>query len=268
MSQLSRKITIGGCDGGGHIAALTIGGGFPVLLQTMWKDRLDILNLQETAERIESLSGIGCGLMRFAVPDMQAAEALGRLAQMVSMPLIADIHFDHTLALRCMDFPVAKIRINPGNIRSGAGGNDNVRAVVEKAAEKGIAVRIGVNAGSLPLDLRRQAAQGMGGTDIRARALVEAAERELEIFDKLGIPNLLVSMKASGIADTIIANRIFSARNDVPLHIGITEAGPLVEGIARSSAALSLLLSEGIGDTIRISLSDSMESELIAAKEI
>jgi len=260
----SRTIHIGGFE---HIKAADIGGGLPVVIQTMWKDRLSFSDLEGAAARIEGLACMGCGLLRFAVPDLAAAEVLGSLARMVSMPLVADIHFDHTIALRCMDFPIAKIRVNPGNI----GGNEKVRAVLDKAAEKGIAVRIGVNAGSLPQDLREKnlTTELHGGKfKDRAEALVEAAERELAIFDKYGFTNVVVSMKASNVADTIKANLLLAGRTNAPLHIGVTEAGPLIAGVARSSAALVPLLVEGIGDTLRVSLSDSMENEVIAAREI
>jgi len=233
-----------------------------VVIQTMWKDRLSFSDFDDAVRRIEGLGRMGCGLLRFAVPDIAAAEALGALAKLVSMPLVADIHFDYKIALRCMDFPIAKIRINPGNI----GSKEKVKAVLDKAAEKGVALRIGVNAGSLPQDLRKSAAMD------RAEALVEATQRELAVFDEFGFTNVVVSMKASNLADTIKANRLFAKATDslfpVPLHIGVTEAGPLVAGVARSSAALSLLLAQGIGDTIRVSLSDSMENEVIAAREI
>jgi (E)-4-hydroxy-3-methylbut-2-enyl-diphosphate synthase len=225
----------------------------------MMKDRLSLSGLDEAAQRIEGLARMGCGLLRFAVPDLDAAETLGSLACIVSMPLAADVHFDYKIALRCLDFPIAKIRINPGNI----GSRERVRAVLEKAAEKKVAIRIGVNAGSLPQDLRQRAGEGAV-----AQAMAEAAMRELAIFDEFGFTNVLVSMKASGIADTIKANQILAARTDVPLHIGVTEAGPLVVGVARSSAALVQLLAQGIGDTVRVSLSDSMENEVIAAREI
>ena len=246
--------------------AVSLGGDSPILIQTMWKDRLNPADLEgevgrATVERIEGLCSMGCGLLRFAVPDMSAAETLGRLAGMVSMPLAADIHFDYKIALRCMDFPIAKIRINPGNI----GGREKVRAALEKAGEKNIPIRIGLNAGSLPQDLRQRAGEG---AEAVASALVEAAERELALCDEFNFTNVVVSMKASGIADTIRANRILAGKTDAPLHIGVTEAGPLVAGVARSSAALALLLAEGIGDTLRVSLSDSMENEIIAAREI
>jgi (E)-4-hydroxy-3-methylbut-2-enyl-diphosphate synthase len=202
-----------------------------------------------------------CRLLRFAVPDLEAAEALGKLSAMVSIPLVADIHFDYAIALRCLDFPIAKIRINPGNI----GSPDKVKAVVSKASEKGRSLRIGVNAGSLPQDLRH--AVDSGSLD-RAEALVQAAERELAIFREHHFDNALVSMKASGIADTISANRLLAVRTDAPLHVGVTEAGPLVAGVVRNSAALLTLLGEGIGDTVRVSLSDTIENEVIAAREI
>ncbi|MDR0494335.1 MAG: (E)-4-hydroxy-3-methylbut-2-enyl-diphosphate synthase [Treponema sp.] len=268
MFYKSRQITIGGFDSpsGGHIKAVSVGGGSPVLIQTMWKDRLSLSDLEGDAARgivarIERLARMGCGLLRFAVPSLADADAVGRLAGMVSMPLAADIHFDYKIALRCMDFPIAKIRLNPGNI----GGREKVQAVLEKAGEKGIAIRIGVNAGSLPQDLRTQDLRGRADT---AGALLEAAERELAILKKINFTNVLVSMKASGIADTIKVNRIFAERNDVPLHVGVTEAGPLLAGTARSGAALIPLLAEGIGDTLRVSLSDTMENEVIAAREI
>jgi (E)-4-hydroxy-3-methylbut-2-enyl-diphosphate synthase len=232
----------------------------------MWKDRFRFSDLEgrageAVAERIGRLEQMGCSLLRFAVPDLESAEVLGNLSSMISMPLVADIHFDHRIALRCLDYPIAKIRINPGNI----GSPDKVLAVLEKAAVKARPIRIGVNAGSLPGDLRHKV--DSGELD-RAEALVQAAERELGIFEKFGFQNALVSMKASGIADTIKANRLLARRTGVPLHIGVTEAGPHVAGVVRNTAALMVLLREGIGDTIRVSLSDTMEREIIAGREI
>jgi (E)-4-hydroxy-3-methylbut-2-enyl-diphosphate synthase len=262
-------VKIGGFD---HVQAAYIGGGCPVLIQTMWKDRLSAADLEgsageETLARIDRLRAMGCGLLRFAVPDLEAAEILGKLASRVSLPLAADIHFDYRIALRCLDFPIAKIRINPGNI----GGRGKVAAVLEKAKVENRPIRIGVNAGSLPLDLRQDVEQGRMD---RPSALVEAAARELGIFREFGFLNGIVSMKASGISDTIKANRLFAEREyslgeeTVPLHVGVTEAGPLVAGVVRNTAALLDLLDRGIGDTIRVSLSDSMENEVIAAREI
>jgi (E)-4-hydroxy-3-methylbut-2-enyl-diphosphate synthase len=237
-----------------------------VLIQTMWKDKLLPRDLEGEAgvaviRRIEGLSRLGCGLLRFAVPDEEAADTLGALASRVSMPLCADIHFDYRIALRCLDWPIAKLRINPGNI----GSRDRVAAVAEKAAAKGVPVRIGVNAGSLPPALRKRMEEG--GID-RAEALVAAALDELAVFRELGFSAAVVSMKASGIADTIRANTVFREQSDVPLHIGVTEAGPLTAGTVRNTAALIPLLAAGIGDTVRVSLSDTMENEVIAAAEI
>ena len=259
QGRISKIVKIGGFS---HIRPVYIGGNYPVVIQTMWKDRITFSDIEGDAmiRQIETLGCIGCGLLRFAVPDIETAEILGRLAQMVSMPLAADIHFDHKIALHCMDFPIAKIRINPGNI----GGREKVKAVFEKAAAKGIPIRIGVNAGSLPQDLRQKIEEGMGVQE----ALVQAAQRELAFFTEYGFDNFLVSMKASGIADTIEANRILSQRTDAPLHVGVTEAGPVIAGMASNMAALLPLLAEGLGDTIRVSLSGTMEEEVIAGREI
>jgi len=243
------------------VRSVQIGGNFPVVVQTMWKDPLSMQDINDSLiKRIDALGAMGCGLLRFAVPDIQAAEALGSLAGMVSMPLVADIHFDYKIALRCMDFPIAKIRINPGNI----GSKEKTAAVLEKAAAVSIPIRIGVNAGSLPQDLRKRVEEGMD----TAQALAQAAERELAVFDEFGFCACVVSMKASGIADTIKANRIFSQTSAFPLHLGVTEAGPLTAGVARNTAALVALLVQGIGDTIRVSLSDTVENEVIAGREI
>jgi len=261
----SRVVKIGGFDNS-SIKAVFLGGGYPVVVQTMWKDRLSFSDLEGKAgealvSRIEALGKMGCGLLRFAVPDLASAEILGNLASMVSIPLVADIHFDYKIALRCLDFPIAKIRINPGNI----GGREKVEAVLSKAASKSRPIRIGVNAGSLPSDLQRRIDEA--SLD-RAEAMVLAAERELAIFREFDFKDVLVSIKASEIADTIKANRLFSERTDVPLHIGVTEAGPLIPGVVRNTAVILALLKEGIGSTIRVSLSDSPEKEVIAGLEI
>ncbi|MDR0600994.1 MAG: (E)-4-hydroxy-3-methylbut-2-enyl-diphosphate synthase [Treponema sp.] len=258
----TRVVKAGGFD---HVEPVFLGGGHPVVIQTMWKDRLSASDLdgkagEDTVARIEGLKAMGCGLLRFAVPDEAAAELVGRLASMVSLPLSADIHFDYRIALRCLDFPVAKIRINPGNI----GGRERVDAVLAKAASRKVPIRIGVNAGSLPRDLRDAV---KGGLD-RADALVRAAERELAVCDDFGFHDAVVSMKASSMSETVRANRMLASRTGSPLHIGVTEAGPLVAGVVRNTGAILALLGEGIGDTIRVSLSDAMENEVIAGREI
>jgi (E)-4-hydroxy-3-methylbut-2-enyl-diphosphate synthase len=259
----SRKIKIGGFS---HVESVTLGGGLLPVIQTMWKERLSFSDFEGEAgkalvARIEGLKKMGCGLLRFAVPNLNAAEVLGKLASMVSMPLVADIHNDHNIALRCLDFPIAKIRINPGNI----GDKAKVEQVVNKAKANSRPIRIGVNAGSLPTDIRQRVDSGLLDS---AEALVLTAEREIAEFDDLGFSDVMVSMKASSVADNIKANRIFAERSDVPLHVGVTEAGPLIAGVVRNAAALITLLGEGIGDTIRVSLSDTMKNEVIAAREI
>ncbi|GAB1484432.1 (E)-4-hydroxy-3-methylbut-2-enyl-diphosphate synthase [Treponema sp.] len=260
---ISKPVKIGGFD---HIDSLLLGSSYPVAIQTMWKDRLEKENLEGESgilivQRIKKLQALGCSLLRFAVPDLASADVLGELSRRVSMPLVADIHFDHEIALRCLDYPIAKIRINPGNI----GSRERVEKVVSKAAAKGIPIRIGVNAGSLPQDLKLAVEEKKTS---RAQALVETAERELAVFDELGFTAVLVSMKASSIQDTLAANRLFASQHAVPLHLGVTEAGPLIPGIVRSAVALHALISEGIGATLRVSLSDSMENEVIAGREI
>jgi (E)-4-hydroxy-3-methylbut-2-enyl-diphosphate synthase len=258
---LSSVVAVGGFA---HIPSVVLGNGNPPAIQTMWKERLALdspEDMERTLARIESLAAIGCRLLRFAVPRRADSDTLGRLAERTAMPLVADIHFVPKIALRCLDYPVAKLRINPGNI----GSEDRVRTVLEKAAEKGRPIRIGVNAGSLPRDLAEQHARGEIAL---SPALVEAAERELALFDQYGFTQVVVSMKASSVADTVEAARLFRQKHTLPLHIGVTEAGPLIAGVVRNTAALTSLLGDGIGDTIRVSLSSTMENEIIAGREI
>jgi (E)-4-hydroxy-3-methylbut-2-enyl-diphosphate synthase len=194
--------------------------------------------------------------LRFAVPDEASADSLGAIAAKSPIPIVADIHFDWRLALRCMDYSIAKIRINPGNI----GARWKTAEVVAKAKDKGVALRIGVNAGSLPPDLRDSRDQ--------VGSCVEAAEREIAEFEALDFDQVLVSMKLNEPSQVEAANRLFASRHDYPLHLGVTEAGPLIAGVARNASALVPLLKAGIGATLRVSLSDSMESEVIAGREI
>lgn len=238
------------------VGDLLLGSGYPVVLQTMWKEPLRGGDFDSILERIARLKALGCGILRFAVPDLETADLLGALAQKAPLPLVADIHFDWRLALRCLDFPIAKIRVNPGNI----GARSRVEEVVRKAAGQGIALRIGVNGGSLPKDLR--------GSADAALAMVKAAERETEVLESLGFRDYLVSMKSSDVAATLEANRQFAASHDIPLHVGVTEAGPLIPGIVKNTVALNALLTEDIGATLRVSLSDSPENEIIAGREI
>jgi len=238
------------------VGKLLLGPGYPVVIQSMWKESLVPGDPGPLLARIEKLKSLGCGILRFATPDVSAAELLGELSRRSPLPLVADIHFDWRIALRCLDYPIAKIRINPGNI----GSRKKVEEVVRKAADRGVPIRIGVNGGSLPQDLR-------SSTD-PAGAMVTAAERETAVLESLGFRDYLVSMKSSDLHATLEANRRFAASHDAPLHLGVTEAGPLIPGIVKNTVALHALLSEGIGATLRVSLSDSPESEVIAGREI
>ncbi len=236
------------------VGRIFIGGGAPISVQTMWKRPLN--SVQDALDGMHRLEDIGCELLRFSVPDMESAEILGQIASQSELPLVADIHFDHRLALRCMDFPVAKIRINPGNI----GGMGKVEELIRKASAKAVPLRIGVNAGSLPKALRQEKNV--------AEAMVKAAEEELSILEKLNFHQVIFSLKASHIDTTIEANLLFSQAYDYPLHVGVTEAGPLVQGTVKNTLALSRLLENGVGDTIRVSLSDSPENEIMAGRSI
>ncbi|MCR5606662.1 MAG: (E)-4-hydroxy-3-methylbut-2-enyl-diphosphate synthase [Treponema sp.] len=250
--------------GNGNTKRIGIGGDEKVSVQTMWKE--SILNLtsdslDDIVRRINILESLGCDILRFAVPDMESADSLIKIAAATSMPLVADIHFDYRLALKCLDGNVAAIRINPGNI----GSRERVEAVVNACKDKGAAIRIGVNTGSLPSDLAKQVEEG---TISRAEALAETAAREVAVFDELNFEPVVVSMKASSVQETIDANEVFASKYDIPLHVGVTEAGPLITGIVKSTLAFSTLLKEGIGSTIRVSLSSTPENEVITGREI
>jgi (E)-4-hydroxy-3-methylbut-2-enyl-diphosphate synthase len=233
-----------------------MGADSPISVQTMWKSALSRFD-EDTVLRLKNLQLSGCDILRFACPSIEAATVMGELAKTLTerdipLPLVADIHFDWRIALACLDYPIAKIRINPGNI----GEEWKVKEVLAKARDREVPIRIGVNSGSLPKDLQ--------GTGDEAAALVEAATRELAAFDRANFTAVVVSMKASDIETTVRANELFSARYDVPLHLGLTEAGPLVPGIVKTTLAFQRLLAQGIGATIRVSLSDSEENEVYA----
>ena len=259
----TNKVSLGGS---GMTKQIFIGGDAPVSLQTMWKD--SIVDVCENAEKLDSIlkqinemSLLGCDIIRFAVPDIPSAKSLVKIAERTSMPLVADIHFDYRLALECFKGNVAAIRINPGNI----GSEENTKKVVDACREKNAAIRIGINSGSLPKDLQEKIALGKIS---RAEAICETAVREVEIFDRLKFDQVVVSMKSSSVSETIESNRFFASKYNIPLHLGVTEAGPLIGGIVKSSIAFSTLLSEDIGNTIRVSLSSSPENEVIAGLEI
>ena len=261
----ANKVRIGGK---GPVRSLVLGGDAPVTIQTMWKQPLRSDELENTVRKIAELEQLGCDILRFAVPDADSAEVFVNLTAMTPMPLVADIHFDYRLALRCMDGCAAKIRINPGNI----GVEERVTAVINKARDTGTALRIGVNSGSLSGDLRKrmekEIKEGREPDQARAAALVESARREAAFFDMHDFKDYLISMKASSVRETVLANELFAGQSAMPLHLGVTEAGPLVSGIVKSSLAFSKLLQQNIGATVRVSLSDTMENEVIAAREI
>jgi (E)-4-hydroxy-3-methylbut-2-enyl-diphosphate synthase len=221
----------------------------------MWKRPLTSIS-PELTDSIKQLQLLGCDLLRLAVPDHEAAIFVGELAQQVSLPIVADIHFDYRLALACLEYPVAKIRINPGNI----GASWKVREVVSRAKEKNVPLRVGVNSGSLPASLRNE--------PNTAVAMVKAAEGELEQLQALDFDQVIVSLKSSDVETTVEANRIFAEKYRYPLHIGVTEAGPLIAGVVKNSVGIARLLEEHIGSTIRVSLSESPEKEIITAREI
>ncbi len=232
----------------------------------MWKEGIEDLcenpqKLERIVNEIKELEALGCDIIRFAVPDMDSAHALNLLSEKTQMPLVADIHFDYRLALECCKSNVAAIRINPGNI----GSREKVEAVAGECKKNNIAIRIGVNSGSIPRDLDEMVIQNKIS---RAKALSLAALREVKIFEELGFNNVVVSMKASSVQETIDANKEFSNLSDIPLHIGVTEAGPLITGVVKSSIAFYELLKQNIGSTIRVSLSDSPENEVKAGRYI
>ncbi len=258
-----RTIYLGG---NGNTERIALGGNNPVTIQTMWKEEISDVksnpaHLEKIKSQIISLKSLGCDIIRFAVPDMESAEGFIEICNAVTMPLVADIHFDYRLALKCLEGNVGAIRINPGNI----GGRDRVEKVVNACKEKGVAIRIGVNSGSLPKDLAQSVEEGKMS---RAVALSETAFREAACFDELNFDQFAVSMKASSVQETIDANEYFASKCDIPLHIGVTEAGPLISGVVKSTLAFSHLLREGIGSTIRVSLSSSPENEVITGLEI
>lgn len=232
------------------VGNLVIGGGAPVVVQSMTKT--DTRDAKATSEQINRLARLGCELIRCAVPDMEAARSLKEIVKSSPIPVCADIHFDGRLALASLDAGVHKLRLNPGNIRD----KDMVRVIARECLQRGVPIRIGVNAGSLP-----------HGGDV-AKALVDAAIKEAGILEDAGCGSILISVKTSDIEATVRANRLLAQSCNYPLHIGLTEAGTLVSGLIRSAKALMPLLEEGIGDTIRVSLTEDPEYEINAAWEL
>lgn len=239
-----------------HLGGLSIGGKNPVSIQSMTK--VPTGDIKAVIKQIHKLEKAGCEIIRAAVPDIQTAESLGKIIKEISIPLVADIHFDYRLAVKSIEQGAAGIRINPGNI----GGSEKVYEVIKLAKERKSCVRIGVNSGSLD---KKWLARYKGVT---VNALVASAVEYVKIIEDMGFTNMKVSLKAPDIYRTIEAYRLISRKIDYPLHIGVTEAGPVTESAVKSSIALGALLMEGIGDTIRVSVTGDPVDEVIIAKEI
>ncbi len=239
-----------------NVGPVPIGGGAPISVQTMTKT--DTRDIRRTVAQILALEKAGCDIIRVAVPDEAAARALSEIRASINIPLIADIHFNHKLALMALDAGADGLRINPGNIGSRA----KIKAVVRAAESRRAPIRIGVNAGSLEKNLLRK----FGGAT--AEALVESAMHHARLIEDCGYGAIKISVKASDAIRTISAYRMLSKATDYPLHLGLTEAGTLFSGTVHSSVALGALLAGGIGDTIRVSLTEQPEREVLAGREI
>ncbi len=246
-TKKTKQITLG---------SLKIGGGAPVVVQSMTKT--DTCDVSATVAQIRRLQTAGCEAVRVAVLNAEAAEAVKFIKKKIRIPLIADIHFNHKLALAVVENGVDGLRINPGNI----GSKQKVKEVVTAAKDKGVPIRIGVNAGSLEKDLLRKYKHPT------ARALVESARRHINILEDLKFRDIKVSLKASDVIKTVDAYRLFSEKFRYPVHIGISEAGPAFSGTIKSAVGLGMLLSEGIGDTVRVSLTADPVEEVKVAFEI
>jgi len=247
MRRLSREIKLG---------SLSIGGSALISVQSM--TNTDTQDAEATIAQAHKLEAAGCEVIRVAVPNMMAASMLGRIRAELSVPLVADIHFNHRLALRALKEGVDGLRINPGNI----GDAEKVRSVVEAAMEKGVPIRIGVNSGSLEKDLLEKY------NHATPEAMVESAMRHVKILEEVDFHDIVISLKASDVLRTIDAYRLIASRVDYPLHLGVTEAGTAFTGTIKSAVALGVLLAEGIGDTIRVSLTDDPVREVRAGYEI
>lgn len=236
-----------------YVGRVPVGGRNPITVQSMTKT--DTRDVSATVRQIKILEKAGCEIIRIAVPDMEAAEALGRIKKSINIPLVADIHFDWRLALQAIRQGVDGLRINPGNI----GANWKVKEVVAAAKEKNLPIRIGVNAGSLEKEILKKYGHPV------PEALVESARRQIERLEDMDFRDIKVSLKASNVTTTIEAYRMFSKKYNYPLHVGISEAGPPSTGIIKSSVGVGILLSEGIGDTIRVSLTADPTEEVRVA---
>ncbi len=245
--QVSRVISIGD---------QVIGGGNPILIQSMTNTKTE--NVQETVRQIQELERAGCEIIRCAVPNMEAAKAISQIKRQISIPLVADIHFDFRLAIAAIENGADKIRINPGNI----GGRERLQSVVDAAKERGIPIRVGVNSGSLEKHL----VERYGG--VTAEGLAQSALDKVRMIEQMGYENLVISIKSSDVPMCVRAHELLAPRTDYPLHIGITESGTLLAGNIKSAVGLGILLHQGIGDTIRVSLTGDPVEEIRSARLI
>lgn len=244
---MTRQISVGG---------VKIGGGTPVVIQSMLNTKTT--DVADSLAQIRALHAAGCQIARLAVPNMEAARGFAEICKESSLPLVADIHFDYKLAIAAAEAGASKIRINPGNI----GGEAKVKAVVDVCKERNIPIRIGVNGGSLDKRLLEKYGHPT------AHALVESAFEHLQLLEKFGFYDTCVSMKSSTVPTMVAACRLFREQCDYPLHIGVTETGPVKQGLIKSAMGIGALLLDGIGDTIRVSLTDDPVEEVYAAKDI
>ena len=238
------------------VGKVAVGGGAPVSIQSMCNTKTD--DVEGTVAQIKALTAAGCEIIRVAIPDMAAAEAVDKIKEQIDIPLIADIHFNHKLALEVARRGIDAIRINPGNI----GGEENVKAVADICREKNIPIRIGVNGGSLEKELRAK----YGG--VTAEALVESAMGHVHLLNRYDFDEICISVKCSDVPLTMAAYRLLSEQTDYPLHLGVTEAGTPSMGMVKSAMGIGGLLCMGIGDTIRVTLTADPVEEVYAAKKI
>lgn len=239
-----------------QIGKRQIGGGNPILIQSMCNTKTE--DVKATVEQILALEHAGCDIIRVAVPTMEAAAALTEIKRQIHIPLVADIHFDYRLAIAAIECGADKIRINPGNI----GSRERIQAVVDKAKEYGVPIRVGVNSGSLEKPL----VEKYGG--VTAEGLVESALDKVALIEQMGYDNLVISIKSSDVMMCVKAHELIAKKTHYPLHVGITEAGTVIAGNIKSAVGLGLILSQGIGDTIRVSLTGSSLEEIKSAKLI
>lgn len=238
------------------VGNIYIGGDSKISVQSM--TNTDTRDVEATVKQIKDLEAVGCDIVRCAVPDMVAAEAIGEIVKRINIPLVADIHFDYKLALKSIENGVSKLRINPGNI----GSKEKVELVARAAKEKNIPIRIGVNSGSVEKDILNKYGR------VCAEALAESALNHVKILEEVGFNDIVISIKSSDVSQMIEAYNIVSKKVDYPLHLGVTEAGTIWRGSIKSSVGIGALLSQGIGDTIRVSLTGDVKEEVKVGREI